>query len=309
LGAIRSQDFFQGLVHEFTAKIDNLQFARGKPIMNDATAPRPGFGNTRTAAAVDGDRFARVQPQSTGSRIAIRSRDDSTLFGTLFVAMLLIVDSGVPALLIGFDTFTVGRVVSAGLIAIGLLIPQFDRNRNFSILSSIGLMPFVLMALMIAVSIISNTFIFHYGFSNFAPSLYLLMPVLTFYLLRNLGISSGDVIWGFIFSAVFASVIVLIDSVFTLTSLRQMRRLSVFGSAGNMDRLVVLKEACVVALVFLLANVLSRNKPIWRYVLYAALLALIAFPVFFIFESRFAIIVTLLSTALWAWWLAFQGHG
>ena len=266
--------------------------------MNDATAPKPGLGYTRPRADSDSNRFAGVQLQSTGSGIAVRRRDESTLFGILFVAMLLIVDSGVPALLIGFDTFTVGRVVSAGLIAIGLLIPQFDRNRNFSILSSIGLMPFILMMLMIAVSIISNTFIFHYGFSNFAPSLYLLMPVLTFYLLRNLGISTGDVIWGFVVSAIFASAIVLIDSVFTLTSLRQMRRLSVFGSAGNMDRLVVLKDACVIALVFLLANVLSRDKSIWRYVLYAFLLALIAFPVFFTFESRFAILVTLLSTAL-----------
>ncbi len=266
--------------------------------MNDATAPRPSFGNTRTAAAVDRDRFARAQPQSTGSRIALRRRDHSTLFGTLFVAMLLIVDSGVPALLIGFDTFTVGRVVSAGLIAIGLLIPQFDRNRNFSILNLVGLMPLFLMALVFIVSIISNIMIFDYGISNFAPSLYMLMPILTFYLLRNLNISTGDVIWGFIVSAIFASVIVLIDSAISLPSLRQIRRLSVFGSAGNADRLVILKDACVIALVLLLANLLSRNKSLWRYALYGILLALIAFPVFFTFESRFAIIVTLLSAAL-----------
>ena len=268
--------------------------------MDGPIDPRSSFGNSLvdTTNIRNNDNFERIQPRLARSIIVSRRPDKATAFGIAFVAALLIIDSGVPTLLIGLDSFTIGRVVSASLIAIGLFIPQLGRNKNFSIGNFVGLMPFLLILLMIIVSFISNIFIFGYGVMNFGPSLYMLMPVLTFYLLRNLNISSGDVIWGFIVSAIFASVIVLIDSAVGLTSLRQMRRLSVFGAAGNMDRLVILKDACVISLVCLIANLLARKKSLSQYALYATLFTLIVFPVFFTFESRFAIIVTLISTAL-----------
>ncbi|KPF89733.1 hypothetical protein IP83_01605 [Novosphingobium sp. AAP93] len=244
------------------------------------------------------ERIAPTRPARTTTGIVFRKPDKTTWSGILTVAGLLIIDSGVPALLIGMESFTIGRLMSAGIIAVCLIIPQFRRNRNFKIVDFSGLAPFILLSMMFFISFISNVIIFDFGFKNFAPSFYMLLPALTFYAFRNLGISTGDVIWGFIFSALFVSVIIVLDSTFGLASLRQMRRMSVFGEFGNTERLVFLKNACVIAVVVVLANLLTRKKPVWGYVFYTALLVAIGFPVFATFESRFAIIVPLLSTAL-----------
>lgn len=268
-------------------------------VIDVTTAQGPRIRSAGSDAS-SASRSAHTLPQvrQVGSRHARRCCDEATWRGVFFVAAILIIDSGVPALLIGLDSFTLGRLMTAGLIAIGLLIPQLHFNRNFSIQNLVAQLPLILMAIFVIVSVVSNMFIFGYGFENFAPSFYLLMPVLSFYLFRNLGVSSGDVIWGVIVSAIFAATVVLADMAVGLPALRQIRRLSVFGEEGNTDRLVILKDACVLALILLVANVFTRKKRLRRHMVYGVILALIAFPLFVTFESRFAIVVSLLSIAL-----------
>lgn len=249
-------------------------------------------------SSADTRRIIRPRLRSSGPAIAMPGKERATWFGALIVAMMLIIDSGVPALLVGMPAFTVGRVVSAALIAVGLLIPQFGRNRNFAIGNIICLMPAILFCLIVIVSFISNILIFKYELNNFAPSLYMLFPVLTFYFLRNLSISSGDVIYGIIISSIFATIIVIIDIAFGIPSLMQMRRLSVFGEAGNTNRLVVLKDACVMSFVIIVAIILARNKSLMSNFFYVILFSIVSIPILFTFESRFAILVSILSTGL-----------
>lgn len=238
--------------------------------------------------------MARIPSRRLGGG---RTLDSSSIFGVSVVAGALIIDSGVPVLLVQGHGFTTGRLIISVLQLLALAVPFFYRPNNFNLVRLYQLAPIALFAVMILESTLSNLLVFQYSVMNFLPSMYLLFPLLLYVSLRNLDISSDDVIWGLIWSAAFAAVMVIIDDLVHIPALLEMRRMSVFDEAGNTNRLVILKDSCVIALVLLASKMISRPLTVREYILYGLLCALIAFPVFFEFESRFAIIVTLLSIA------------
>jgi hypothetical protein len=155
-----------------------------------------------------------------------------------------------------------------------------------------------LFAYCAGVSFVANTFIFEYGVGNWVPALYYLAPLLFYYTLVRLDYAVADITDALIWTGIIAAAVVMFDQVFPQDVLDVYYRRPVFDT--SLRRIVILKSETVLALLLLVARLGEAKVVTRRLLLYAAPLAMMAYTVFVVSESRLGIATTVLALGFFA---------
>lgn len=188
-------------------------------------------------------------------------------------------------------------MITASLIILSIGYAFFFNVRNFK-LSNLDLFPAALFGWALFASFISNVYIFGYDLRNWIFALYTLIPMLAFVMWWALGMSATELLYGIILTGTLAALLNVTDRLVPLEALNGLRRMSAYGNFGNTDRLVFLKDECVLAGLLLLANLLTHWGRKGQVSVGLIPLLLIGYVEIEIFESRLSILITIVSIGL-----------
>lgn len=215
----------------------------------------------------------------------------------LLVPLMFFIDEGIPSLFLGARDFTQGRMITALCISLSIIYVLFFKIKNFKF-SYPELLPIALFSWAIFASFISNMFIFEYDLRNWVLALYALIPILAFVMWWAVGMSTTEIVYGIILTGFLAALLNITDRFAPIAALDGLRRMSAFGAFGNADRLVFLKDECVLAGLLLLAKLLTNWGRKGQVSIGIIPLLLIGYVEVQIFESRLAILITIVAIAI-----------
>lgn len=188
--------------------------------------------------------------------------------------------------LVGLGDLIIGQELASALLLAGLCIAPFKRRQpGFSLSRIEDVFPISLFLLMIAVSYISNNWIFGFGFENWLLYSYVLIPALTYYLLWTYSVSARDIIVAVIIMGVISSIIVIFDAFFEFSALNTLQR---YTNGTGVRRVTILKNEVVLACLFMLSEILGDKVKSFGRFLAISGAVLTFYVVAFRFESRLA---------------------
>lgn len=221
-----------------------------------------------------------------------------------FIVAVFLLYSGVPTLLAGF-TSSLGRMVAAGIALFAPLFAVLIRPQTFRLSRPADFFPFLMFVWFFFVSFISNTLVFRYGLNNWLLPMYLVVPILFYYLWWGVGASSAEMTRAIMAVGIISAIITVSDQILQFPALDEMKRLSAFTERSEARRIVFLRNECTLALLLILASLLKFRgvRDAKRAVMQLAALVLMSFMIFRVFESRIAmaaIVVAIVTYLIFA---------
>ncbi|NML12769.1 hypothetical protein HHL08_21980 [Sphingobium sp. AR-3-1] len=230
----------------------------------------------RTTARLRGNHFVRsaVPIKSNWGRI-------------IFIALIFMLFSGVATLLAGLPSST-GKFTAAGITLVAPLLFLAFMPRTFQLSRLTDFFPIGLFAWFLLVSFISNRYVYGYGYENWVPAMYMVVPLLTYYLWWGIGATLEDIVLGIMLTGLIATGVIIIDQFLHLPQLDELRRMSAFTDMNESRRIIFLKNECVMALLLTIVS-LSKGKSLLGNIWLFFALGVMGFTIVQVFESRMAL--------------------
>jgi len=184
-------------------------------------------------------------------------------------------------------------VMSVGYLIRLLLFPV--RNRTI-----VPFLPVALLSLFVFISIISNTTIFPKPTGQWILSLYIYLPILSFYFLALLNYKEIEVIYSIFLSAIFATLLTYLDSFVYFEFLDFYSRRSIFGIEER--RVVIIKYEVVFLTIYAYQKLLANNKPA-HLIGYIVVFFILVVMQAGILQSRLSLLNIALSCAIITTWM------
>ena len=242
--------------------------------------------------------YSRSQPLAAKKAQKVISRGQTVNYWhVLLLPLMFFIDEGIPSLFIGARDFTQGRMITTVIISLSIIYAIFAKVKNFKF-SNIDFIPILLFIWVVFASFISNVYIFGYELRNWFFALYTLIPILAFVMWWAVGMTATEVLYGIVVTGFIAALLNVADRFAPIPALDGLRRMSAYGAFGNTDRLVFLKDECVLAGLLLFANLLTHLGRRGQVSISIVPLLLIGYVEVEIFESRLSILITIVAIAV-----------
>lgn len=210
---------------------------------------------------------------------------------------LFVLWAGVPTSILDQPTY-LGRQIAAALILLAL--PLCILTRRIYVSGWWIIIPLILFSYFFSVSYIANPNM------DWIFASYDFVPLLAVVLLIALRPSVADVLYALMWAGWFAAAIVFIDSFFHLPFMDAFQRVSTF-SAG-FRRVVLMKDTIALSFILTAALVITDERPVAKLARLAAPLAVTAYVLLFVLESRLALgsiavtlVLFMITTRLGEW--------
>lgn len=199
---------------------------------------------------------------------------------------------GIPVNFVGISDSIAAQLTGALIVAtaIPFIVFTLARGGRFNTFENLLLL---MITLVVTVTVISTTFIFPYGVSEWLPALYALTPLLLSFSFRLLNIRVIDIVRGMMIAAAFVSVLVLIDRISPMGALDGYGRLSSFGGLGS-RRLVIMKTETAIGCCLFFVKLIDEKRIYQRLLALAGFLITLAY-LSIVAESRLLMLAIILS--------------
>ncbi|WP_029007578.1 hypothetical protein [Azospirillum halopraeferens] len=186
-------------------------------------------------------------------------RERVTLWRVALVAGMAFLYAELIAVIIGMDDILFRQLVAlsvggAGFASIGWLAWRGELFRH-----PFALWPLVLVAVMLMVSLFSNTIFFPKPLKDWLPAHYVYLPVMQLYILMALRFTDREVIWGLAFAGLVAAVLMVVYRFGLWDVLSHYARRSIFGL--DVSRIVIMKHEFFFASLAMFAVLLAPSVP------------------------------------------------
>jgi len=222
----------------------------------------------------------------SGTKMMFVKARTSKLSKPTFVAVFFLLYSGIPFVIIGLDAGEYfGRFICNIIILLGFLYYIVKWVYGERRMSKFHIASLFLYAYCFSVSLVSNTFIFGYGLSEWLGQFVLMSILLTIFCFDAFGLTEDDTLLGLVIASVLISFLVFYDSLFQLSFLDIYTRGSNISAESRKVAVLKLEGTLTAALLFTIFFSVGKIGGITR-AIYIILFLVVIFTTVFISESR-----------------------
>lgn len=209
---------------------------------------------------------------------------DGSAFGTSIVALMVMMQWGIPFVMIGIPAWLTTQIMT--LLVFSAVLFRFFFKKRYGVLDKWEVRMVAFLSYCYLVTVISNIFILNQSISEWGTSLTYLFPLMFVLAARPLGIKTGDILHGIVIACLVGGSLATADHFSPIAALNELTSKSAVSAAGR--RLVLMHNESAFAIPILVALILDSKRFSHTLFLIAAL-SIISFSLLIISESRLAV--------------------